>query len=132
VLADADGDGLPDNWEWMHGLDATNSNDATLDRDGDGASNREEYLAGTDPEDARSFLHIENIRCDDSPAWRVQFFAASNHTYCVQATDALHPGANWHSVADVPAMATNRIVEIVRPITNSMLKFFRVASPRSP
>jgi hypothetical protein len=132
VLADADGDGLPDNWELMHGLDATNSIDATLDRDGDGASNREEYLAGTDPEDAQSFLHIESIRCDDSPAWHVKFFAASNQTYCVQATDALHPGANWHSVADVPAMPAKRIVEIVRPITNSTPGFFRVATPRSP
>ncbi|HTD87316.1 MAG TPA: immunoglobulin domain-containing protein [Candidatus Binatia bacterium] len=132
VLADTDGDGLPDNWEVMHGLDATNSIDATLDRDGDGASNREEYLAGTDPEDAQSFLHIESIHCDDRPAWHVQFFAASNHTYCVEITDALYPGANWHSVADVPAMPANRIVEIVRPITNSMSRFFRIASPRSP
>jgi hypothetical protein len=132
VFADTDGDGLPDEWELAHHLDPLDGTDAALDRDGDGTSNRQEYLAGTDPEDAQSFLHIESIRCDDSPVWRVQFFAASNHTYCVQAADVLHPGANWHSVADVLAMPTNRIVEIVRPITNSTPKFFRVASPRSP
>ena len=62
----------------------------------------------------------------------LQFIAASNRTYCVQAAAALDPGANWHSVADVSALPTNRIVEFVHPITNSTPKFSRIATPRSP
>ena len=48
VCVDWDGDGLPDDWEIVQGLDP-GLNDAALDRDGDGASNLLEYARGTDP-----------------------------------------------------------------------------------
>lgn len=43
-LPDSDRDGMPDEWEKRHGLDATNVADGTLDRDGDGFTNLEEFL----------------------------------------------------------------------------------------
>lgn len=43
---DADGDGMPDDWERMHGLDPQNAADGAADRDGDGYTNVEEYLNG--------------------------------------------------------------------------------------
>ena len=49
---DSDGDGLPDWWEVLHGLDPgdpTGANGAYGDPDGDGLTNIAEYLAGTDP-----------------------------------------------------------------------------------
>lgn len=45
---DADGDGIPDWWEKLYGLNVSVA-DADLDSDGDGRSNREEYNAGTHP-----------------------------------------------------------------------------------
>lgn len=48
VAEDADGDGLPDWWERLCGLDPAVA-DADGDPDGDGRSNLQEYNAGTDP-----------------------------------------------------------------------------------
>jgi hypothetical protein len=46
---DADGDGIPDGWEVLYGLNARFAGDASLDRDGDGFTNLEEYVLGLDP-----------------------------------------------------------------------------------
>lgn len=46
---DSDGDGMPDWWEALHGLDSSGPMDAALDPDGDGVANLAEFLAGTDP-----------------------------------------------------------------------------------
>ena len=46
---DADGDGIPDGWEVLNGLNARFVGDAPLDPDGDGFTNLEEYALGLDP-----------------------------------------------------------------------------------
>ena len=46
---DHDQDRMPDPWETLHGLDATNAADAALDADGDGRTNRDEYAARSHP-----------------------------------------------------------------------------------
>ncbi len=46
--ADDDGDGMPDAWEEVHGLDPW-TNDSLMDADGDKLTNYAEYLFGTDP-----------------------------------------------------------------------------------
>ena len=45
---DPDGDGLPDKWERLYGLDEKVA-DEQLDPDGDGMTNLQEYNAGTNP-----------------------------------------------------------------------------------
>jgi len=131
VLPDADGDGLPDDWETAHGLRATDPTDAALDSDGDGATNLEEYLAGTDPNDPSSILRINRYACDQTNGWRLEFVASSNHTYTVQAGERLGDRCSLHSVADIPATPTNRNVEIIRPSGDSAHQlFFRLVTPR--
>ncbi len=48
--ADTDGDGLDDDWEFIHGTDWSSPDDAD-DPDGDGLDNLGEFLFGTDPLD---------------------------------------------------------------------------------
>ena len=43
---DSDGDGMPDEWEIVRGLNPSDGRDATRDRDGDGYTNIEEYIHG--------------------------------------------------------------------------------------
>jgi hypothetical protein len=47
--ADADNDGMPDDWESRYGLDPNDSADAAADLNGDGYTNIEEFLNGLDP-----------------------------------------------------------------------------------
>lgn len=54
IEADADHDGLPNEWEVKYGLNPNDPNDAAKDLDGDGFTNLEEYLAKTDPKDKAS------------------------------------------------------------------------------
>jgi len=51
VVLDADGDGLPDEWEKRYGLNPNDVADAAADKDGDGFTNFEEFQAKTDPTD---------------------------------------------------------------------------------
>ncbi|MDB4798373.1 lamin tail domain-containing protein [Verrucomicrobia bacterium] len=48
---DSDQDGIPDEWELVHGLDPIDSLDALLDPDQDGVINLDEYFDDTDPHD---------------------------------------------------------------------------------
>jgi len=48
-LPDHDQDGMTDEWERQHHLNAADATDCWADPDDDGYSNLEEYLDGTDP-----------------------------------------------------------------------------------
>jgi hypothetical protein len=132
VLADADNDGLPDEWESAKGLSATNATDAIFDSDGDGATNAEEYMAGTDPHDPQDYLRLELVRTDDPNVWTVRFGAVSNRTYTLQARGGLSPGSAWRSTTEMVAGPTNRVVEIIQQLSDSNnQQFFRLVTPRS-
>ena len=49
VPPDTDLDGMPDDWEKEHGLNAASASDSSQDADQDGYTNIEEYLNGTNP-----------------------------------------------------------------------------------
>jgi len=131
VLADSDGDGLPDNWELAHGLATNNPADAMMDIDADGSSNRDEYNAGTNPTNASSLLKIQAIALtNEVTASMLTFLAMSNKTYTALAREAVTQG-DWSRVADVPATSTNRVVSIVDPSQPISNRFYRLITPRS-
>ncbi len=58
--ADADGDGMPDDWEKANGFKGQDAGDGALDKDGDGYSNLEEWLNGTNPRVAIDYRKEQN------------------------------------------------------------------------
>lgn len=129
VGEDADGDGLPDDWEHTHGLAPNNPADAALDSDGDGMSNLAEYLAGTDPTDPRSALRFETVAGQTaSNVLSLSFTAPANRSYTIQRRDSLTAGV-WEKYLDLEAAATNRLIGIEIPIDRTN-RFYRLLTPK--
>jgi pectate lyase len=60
VPVDTDDDGMNDEWEKAHGLDANSAADGSVDTDNDGYTNVEEYLNGTDPQQKIDYTNLGN------------------------------------------------------------------------
>jgi hypothetical protein len=127
TLADTDADGIPDVWENAFGLNSTNSVDRNLDNDGDGVGNYAEYIAGTDPTNALSYLRIDGPELAGE-AVLLHFFAVSNQTYAVEASDVV--GGPWNRIAEVVAVSTNRIVTVPDPQPRTAQRVYRLVTPR--
>lgn len=52
---DTDGDGIPNNWEVVNGMNYEDASDAALDFDRDGYSNLQEFRLSTDPRGAPAY-----------------------------------------------------------------------------
>ena len=77
---DADGDGMPDNWETSHfgGTDEANGG-AQDDWDGDGASNLDESRSGTNPTNAASVFALVSIQILPDPV--ISWLSATGKHY---------------------------------------------------
>jgi hypothetical protein len=100
---DADGDGLPNDWEVAYGLDpldGTGNNGANGDPDGDGLTNLQEYLAGSNP-----VADIKSIKKEANDI-RVTWQAAAAKTNALQRS----PGSNGsysNNFADIFIVTNN-------------------------
>ncbi len=131
VLADVDGDHLPDSYETpARGLDPGNPNDASLDFDGDGFTNLEEYRAGTDPNDLASHLRL-NPLLPSTGSNLLSFVAMSNRNYTVQFRESPSAGL-WTRLGDVFAAASNRTATVPDPYPASIGRIYRVVTPLLP
>ncbi len=131
VVADSDGDGLPDEWELANGLNPSDPADANADVDGDTMTARAEYIAGTNPRDAQSYLRVDPVGLAGFPGGAtLTFNAVSNRTYAIEFTDALGSGA-WNRWTDVEAAPTNRVQTLEIPgAVGSGARTYRLVTPR--
>jgi len=129
VLADFDGDGIPDAWEALYGLNTNNVADGLLDSDGDGMNNHDEYVAGTNPLDATSVLKIMLSGTNSSV---LQFVAQASNSYAIQWRTNLSLG-DWQALSNLPPQSQVHTVEwnAVRPPSEGD-RFYRVVTPLTP
>lgn len=120
---DTDNDGLPDDWESAHGLNANDALDAQVDSDTDGASNGDEFIAGTDPRNGGSVLRAV-VRLQASGQLMFEFSAVPERRYSIEYRDAVGRGV-WETMVEVNSVSAERIVQVpVAPATTA--RFFRI------
>jgi hypothetical protein len=126
---DSDGDGLPDEWEQVHGLNPGFA-DGSFDQDGDGLTNLQEYLSGTDPQDNSSYLRLDAGRAGELS--RISFLAQPGRSYSVWWREQALSGG-WNVLTNFDATVTARTLEVLVPPTGAASqRFYRLGSPREP
>ena len=127
VSADADDDGIPDNWEAQFGLSGGNPADALLDLDGDGLTALQEYLADTNPTNASSCLVINSLAWTNGQLW-VDWDGGVNATQYFECAENLVSN-HWTVLQTyVPPTATNQSMAVTNAPPAEC--FFRVRSAR--
>ena len=120
---DSDGDGIPDAYESIHGLNPFNSADANLDSDGDGQTNLAEYLAGTDPQNPADGLHISVTLDATGPI--LQFSVIAGRRYIVQYKQVL-AAPDWSTLREVTE-TSNTTVQVTDPdFPTNPQRFYRI------
>jgi len=97
---DTDGDGLPDEWEILHGLNpdvAAGADGALGDPDRDGLTNRDEYLRGTDPRFPS--VVILGLTLSGNSV-RLGFNGIAGYAYSIEFRDSLTEGA-WELLTNL-------------------------------
>jgi hypothetical protein len=125
---DRDGDGLPDAWESMHGLDASVPVDIRVDLDGDGLSTWQEFQAGTDPNSAESTVRLEvallgsraELRCTTIASHPSQGYSGTRY-YQVERAQGL--GAIWEPIT-IPHVGTGSTIRLRYPVTETGMPVF--------
>jgi pectate lyase len=112
-LVDTDNDGMPDDWELVHCLNAYDPSDAGMDRDGDGYTNIEEYinwLPLNQPIPSGTDLNCDNIVnfLDFSDFARYYLHSYRHHWY-YDKYDLNHDGV--FSIIDMSYIADNWLSE---------------------
>jgi alpha-glucosidase len=116
ALVDSDGDGMPDEWEFIHGLNPLHAGDASLDLDGDGAPNLAEYISGAVPTDSASYFAVAAPVRNPTNGVDVSWVAVTGRAYRLEySTNLLHdpvfivlpPFSNVTGVGMVTATDTN-------------------------
>jgi hypothetical protein len=96
VNGDSDGDGLPDRWEALHGLDPYDDGSvnrdfgATGDPDMDKGDNLYELHTGTHPQQANSIFHIMNVQsvmASNTPSIRITVHTVPGYQYGIDYAD---------------------------------------------
>lgn len=140
--ADADGDGLPDEWEQFmlaaigpaSGMTNITQIAPQDDYDGDGASNMKEFLAGTFAFLASDALRIEQWIRSTNGTHEIKFYSTAGFSYDIRTSTNLLSGS-WNVMPVSTTPSTAPAAETVDGVgdyqsvyfaTNGLRNFFRI------
>ncbi len=104
---DANGNGMPDDWEFLW-FDGVLTNTAAGDADGDGFPNYNEWVANTDPEAPGSYIGWENRFVLSSNTVQLTFQSQPGRTYHIEGLNGLLNSTNqWANLDTVISTTTN-------------------------
>ena len=126
---DTDGDGIPDYWELLHGLDPNTPNPPNQDSDGDGVPDVLEYLADTDPQDPKDYLRITSIT-NTLSSCVITFESKGSRTYTVEGATNLLGVASWNVVNAAQPGTGSSVSESCSAAAASQLLRIRVGLPQ--
>jgi hypothetical protein len=123
---DADGDGMPDWWEWQHSASTTGMTRAT-DADADAFADWKEYAAGTDPTNPLSQLRFSDIQSLGSNGILLRWSSVEGKRYRLLGTTNLlatpsFPAALRTNVPAAPPWNTHTD----SPAVNPRASFYRI------
>ncbi len=127
VLADSNGNGLPDTWETAYFGSPTGA-DRNLDSDNDGSKNWEEYTAGTDPTNPASYLRVQSISATGGAL--ISFNALAAKTYTIEYRDGIDAGV-WNRLGDIVPRNVDWTATLTDP-TPTTNRYYRIATPKRP
>ena len=123
---DADNDGMPDDWEALHGVD-----DPNADADGDGMTNLQEYLAGTNPQQAGSRLALSGLVYPPGAGQPlvIQFDGVAGRSYAVRWRESLASG-QWQVLTNIGPLSSDGPVVVNDGVAGAnRQKYFQVIIP---
>ena len=104
---DANGNGIPDDWEFAW-FDGVLTNTASGDADGDGFLNYYEWVASTDPKAPGSYIGWENKFTVASNQVQLTFQSKAGRTYHIEGIDGqLNSSNQWRHLDSVVTVSTN-------------------------
>ena len=125
---DSDGDGIPDGWESLYGLNPNDPADAGQDFDGDGMTNSQEYIAGTDPNSAASIFQITSFAHDENTgAATLTFSSVNGRLYRVEYNNDLANANGWTTLQD-NVVGTGGNIPINDPAAGMTKRFYRIVA----
>jgi len=123
TFADANNNGISDEWEQHVFNEVSTSRTQTTDTDGDGTTDFAEFIAGTDPNNMNSHLELPPPTPQPNGSLRFSWASVLGHAYRLVLSADL---VDWTPQSDWIRATTTMSSVVIAPPTNNASHFYRL------